>query len=173
MEKGVEAVEEVRREVGEDGLKMLDTLVDSGVSADETADILNFNKYYERYDKKDKLKSFHHSLSGDGPLNFYHLLLTLVEMGHTISEAALAIRNHKNLVINTVKAYRYQKTYDAVVKWKEYDRLSDDEKKKAYDKYKLSGPPGKLAKLIQKRMKDSKKRKLRKANAIRRKRNGG
>ena len=153
-EESLAALRRVQEEVGPDGLHTLGTLLDAGVSPDEAARVLNDNEWIKKFATKDELLAFHASLDGRAAVpEFHHLVLILVEdLGHTISEAVAEVRNNRAFVLRLLGHSRYRKTYLAVRRWLDYDRLSDARKKQEYESYVRNGPDGELAAMILERI---------------------
>ena len=144
----------VQEEVGPDGLHTLGTLLDAGVGAEEAARVLNDNEWIKKFATTDELKAFHASLDGAAAVpEFHHLVLILVEeLGHTIAEAVAEVRNNRAFVLRLLGHSRYRKTYQAVRRWLDYDKLSDARKKQEYESYVRNGPDGELAAMILERI---------------------
>ena len=126
-EESLEALRRVQDEVGASGIHTLGTLLDAGVSPEEAARILNDAQWVKQFAKADDLQGFHDSLDGKAAApEFHHLVLLLVEdHGHTISEAVAEVRNNRSFVLRLLGHSRYRKTYQAVRRWLDYDKLSD------------------------------------------------
>ena len=153
-EESLAALRRVQEEVGADGLHTLGTLLDAGVGAEEAARVLNDNEWIRKFATKDELHAFHDSLEGAAPVpEFHHLVLILVEeLGHTISEAVAEVRNNRAFVLRLLGHSRYRKTYQAVRRWLEYDKLSDAAKRQEYESYVRNGPDGELAAMVLERI---------------------
>ena len=153
-EESLAALRRVQEEVGADGLHTLGTLLDAGIGAEEAARVLNDNEWIKKFATKDELKAFHASLDGRAAVpEFHHLVLVLVEeLGHTISEAVAEVRNNRAFVLRLLGHSRYRKTYLAVRRWLDYDKLSDARKKQEYENYVRNGPDGDLAAMILERI---------------------
>ena len=149
-EESLAALRRVQEEVGPDGLHTLGTLLDAGVSPEDAARVLNDNQFADGFRTKDDLRAFHASLDGSAAVpEFHHLVLILVEdLGHTISEAVAEVRNNRAFVLRLLGHSRYRKTYQAVRRWLDYDKLSDAQKKREYESYVRNGPDGDLAAMI-------------------------
>ena len=161
----IRVLEKVVAELGPDGLRTFGGLLDAGVPSQEAERILNNNQWIDGFRTHDELLAFHGSLEG-GPaaVEFHHLVLFLVtEMGHTLSEAVMEIRNHRPFVLRVAAHHRYRSTYQAVRTWREVDRLSDAEMKRRRDEYKRRGPEGELAELILERIEARETREAREA----------
>ena len=163
-EESLAALRRVQEEVGPDGLHTLGTLLDAGVSPEDAARVLNDNQFADGFRTKDDLQAFHASLDGSAAVpEFHHLVLILVEdLGHTISEAVAEVRNNRAFVLRLLGHSRYRKTYLAVRRWLDYDKLSDAAKKQEYENYVRNGPDGDMAAMILDRIqaRESKEAKL-------------
>ena len=153
-EESLAALRRVQEEVGPDGLRTLGTLLDAGVSPDEAARVLNDNEWIKKFATKDELQAFHDSLAGRSALpEFHHLVLVLVlDMGHTISEAVTEIRNNRAFVLRMLAHHSYRRTYRQVRQWLDHDKLSDKQRRSEYESYQRNGPEGELAALVLERI---------------------
>ena len=118
----------VQEEVGADGLHTLGTLLDAGVSPDEAARVLNDNQFADGFRTKDDLQAFHDSLEGATAVPGVPppgVSILVEDLGHTISEAVAEVRNNRAFVLRLLGHSRYRKTYLAVRRWLDYDKLSD------------------------------------------------
>ena len=153
MSEGLSALRGLAEKVGQEGIAVFGTLLETGVPPAEAARILNEREHAKKFVPADRLEAFHNSLEGLTDPEWHHLVLCTVEMGgHTISQAVEEVRNNRELVIRLLIHRQYRDEFNAVKKWLDFDRLSDDEQKRLRKDYVKDGPSGRFASLIRERI---------------------
>ena len=146
-------LKKVAAELGPDGLRTFGVLLNAGVPASDAERILNLNQFADGFRTKDELQAFHDSLAAKTAApEFHHLVLFLVEMGHTITEALTEVRDRRAFVLRLLSHNIYRRTFQQVRLWRDVDRLSAAEQKRERERYAKHGPDGELAALINERI---------------------